>query len=112
MSERPYERFTEDELILRDHLATDRTVLANERTLLAYVRTALAFAVAGVGLLKFFDDRTVDVIAWFFNVCGVATIAIGIHRYRAVARAYEHLRRRQQERASGTTDPQAPGSGA
>ena len=35
------EQFTAEELILRDHLALDRTRLANERTLLAYLRTAL-----------------------------------------------------------------------
>ncbi|HEX9972048.1 MAG TPA: DUF202 domain-containing protein, partial [bacterium] len=38
MSQRFYQEFSESDLILRDRLALDRTVLANERTLLAYVR--------------------------------------------------------------------------
>lgn len=37
MEEEPYSRFDQEELIIRDYLAADRTVLANERTFLAYV---------------------------------------------------------------------------
>lgn len=33
-------KFNKDEMILRDFLAVDRTLLANERTLLAYIRPA------------------------------------------------------------------------
>ena len=53
MKSTPYARFKTDELILRDCLAADRTVLANERTLLSYVRTAMAFMAAGAALLRF-----------------------------------------------------------
>ena len=41
------EFYSREELILRDHLALDRTRLANERTLLSYLRTALMLMVAG-----------------------------------------------------------------
>ena len=51
-----YRDFNEDELILRDHLALDRTRLAIERTFLAYVRTAIMVAVSGVTLIKLFPD--------------------------------------------------------
>ena len=34
-----YEGFAKSDLILRDQLAIDRTLLANERTVLAYIRT-------------------------------------------------------------------------
>ena len=37
---------SDENLILRDHLALDRTRLANERTLLAYIRTAFMLLVA------------------------------------------------------------------
>ena len=48
MSEKqtPYQ-IIDGQLILRDHLAADRTVLANERTFLAYIRTTLTLFVAG-----------------------------------------------------------------
>ena len=50
----PYGGFSE-QLILRDHLAIDRTRLANERTLLAWLRTALMMLVSGITLLKLFE---------------------------------------------------------
>ncbi len=52
-----YENFGKDELILRDKLALDRTVLANERTYLSYVRTALIFLASGITFMKFFPGE-------------------------------------------------------
>lgn len=43
------------ELVLREHLAIERTKLANERTLLTYIRTGLYFLVAGSTLGHFVD---------------------------------------------------------
>ena len=45
------------DMILRDHLARDRTILANERTLLAYVRTTIALLAAGGTMLHYFAGR-------------------------------------------------------
>ncbi|MCX6024563.1 MAG: DUF202 domain-containing protein [Chloroflexi bacterium] len=64
MQRTPYDRFSEEEMILRDHLAVDRTILANERTLLSYVRTALGLVAAGFTLLHFFDGSTTTVLGW------------------------------------------------
>lgn len=52
--EKKYQYFKEnpEELILRDHLAIDRTVLANERTYLSYMRTVVSFLVAALTLFK------------------------------------------------------------
>jgi len=44
----PYERFGNGDLILRDELAIDRTLLANERTFLAYLRAGVTLMLAGV----------------------------------------------------------------
>ena len=52
MKKNPYEQFADSELILRDHLAIDRTVLANERTFLAYCRPALPLILTGAGCIK------------------------------------------------------------
>jgi putative membrane protein len=46
------EELVEDELIVRDYLARQRTTLANERTLLSYIRTSLYFLVSGTALLE------------------------------------------------------------
>lgn len=46
------ENFNEEQLIVRDFLARQRTTLANERTLLSYIRTALYFLVSGTALME------------------------------------------------------------
>ena len=71
-----------EKLILRDHLAAERTVLANERTLLSYIRTFIGMLAAGIGLIKVFE------LGLFYRGAGYAMIAaapvfliIGIIRY-------------------------------
>jgi putative membrane protein len=71
---------------LRDLLAADRTRLANERTLLAYVRTAIGFVAAGGGLLYFFDVRSFEISGCLLLVAAALTLAIGVVRYRSIAR--------------------------
>lgn len=81
MKSDPYTRFKNDELILRDYLAADRTVLANERTLLSYARTAMAFAAAGAALIHFFDSAFVEVMGWVLIALAIWTLAVGAQRY-------------------------------
>jgi putative membrane protein len=76
-----YARFKTDELILRDYLAADRTVLANERTLLSYVRTAMAFAASGAALIQFFDSVFVQVVGWVLISLAIGILAVGAQRY-------------------------------
>lgn len=78
---RPY-RGQESQLILRDHLAIDRTRLANERTLLAWWRTGLTLVIAGVTLIKLFPE-----VAWMVDggyvmvPLGFGTVVFGAWRY-------------------------------
>jgi putative membrane protein len=53
MAHGPYSRFEAAELILRDQLAIDRTLLANERTFLSYLRSGVALLIAGVSIIHF-----------------------------------------------------------
>ena len=81
-----------DQLILRDHLAADRTILANERTFLAYIRTALTLFVAGLSFVHFkdifstqtviFRSYVVEIIGIIFILLGIATFFVGLVRYR------------------------------
>jgi len=76
-----------EELILRDHLALDRTRLANERTLLAYVRTAFMLIIAGATALKLFVETPAVVItAWLFIVMGVVVAVFGAWRFESMRR--------------------------
>ena len=108
----PY-RGLEDQLILRDHLAADRTILANERTYLAYIRTALTLFVAGLSFVHFkdifrsqvaiFSSHVVEVIGIIFILLGIATFFVGFVRYRRM-RALIHKIKQEELIALGEED--------
>ncbi|HSX08744.1 MAG TPA: DUF202 domain-containing protein [Candidatus Saccharimonadales bacterium] len=81
MSKTYYERFSNEELILRDHLAVDRTSLANEKTFLAYIRTSLTMLISAVTLIKLFDSVITQAIGWIFIVVGIILSILGGIRY-------------------------------
>ena len=67
-----YENYknNQDEMILRDHLAIDRTILANERTYLSYMRTVVSFIVAALTLYKLLEG--IEGIITAIILCGSA----------------------------------------
>lgn len=96
MSDSPYERFDGNDLILRDELAIDRTILSNERTLLAYLRSAVALLIAGVSIIHFSQE------GWFWAV-GIACVPagfvagiIGMVRFRRMNTAISIVRRQSK----------------
>jgi len=105
-------------LILRDHLAAERTYLANERTLLAYLRTALALMAAGVTLLHFFDSPAADVSGFALLALGAVALAFGARRFfRVHRRVGTYYRRTIDEAAAaarggeeGPPEPPPPAS--
>jgi len=96
MSDTPYSRFEKDELILRDELAVDRTLLANERTLLAYLRSSVALLIAGVSIIHF------SVQGWFRTIgiicipVGILVAALGVARFRKMDVAIAAVRNRKK----------------
>ena len=70
-----------EELIMRDHLAADRTALANERTFLAYIRTALGAGATGFGLIKLFDYIAAKAIGWIIISFGLIIFGFGLVRF-------------------------------
>ncbi|NQU39611.1 MAG: DUF202 domain-containing protein [Lentisphaerae bacterium] len=94
----PYERFANSSLILRDHLAIDRTALANERTLLAYGRTSLALILTGAGVIRFFGNSvSVTLLAWGLILLGIAVALIGGYRSATMARNIRSARAHEME---------------
>jgi putative membrane protein len=86
-----YSTVDNSQMILRDFLAIDRTILANQSTFLAYLRTALTLFVAGVTFVKFFDTLIVVVIGWTFIPVGVATFFVGLVRYNRIRLGLERI---------------------
>ncbi len=91
---KPHPEEPDEPLILRDHLAIDRTTLANERTLLAYVRTALALFLTGFTALHLpglhpnplFGGLIYELVGWLSIAAGAVVLAAGYVRYRQFRR--------------------------
>lgn len=78
----PTDNFKNDkELILRDHLALERTKLANERTLFSYIRTSLYLLTAGFGILQIKSFSRLDYIAWICILSSIILFIIGFFRF-------------------------------
>ena len=71
-------------LILRDHLAVERTQMANERTVLSYLRTALAFLAGALTLVHFYGTAAAQMSAVALAAASVAMLGVGAWRFRTV----------------------------
>jgi putative membrane protein len=93
-----YSRFNAEDLILRDELAVDRTLLANERTLLAYLRSAVALVLAGFTMIHFAADSNWFWLAGFVSIpVGLLAGIVGIVRFRAMNRIISRIRKQKSE---------------
>lgn len=89
-------KFTDDyvkkeEIILRDHLAMERTRLANERTLFSYIRTSLYLVLAGIAFLGMEDLGELKVLGYFSLVFSAIIFIIGILRFVQLKRHLKKL---------------------
>lgn len=83
-----------EDMILRDHLAFDRTILANERTVLAYVRTVIACFVSGLTFIKLFpSDKTLVIIGYTSMIAALLIGIVGVKNYikfqKKISKVYE-----------------------
>ena len=92
MADNPYERFQQQELILRDELAIDRTILANERTVMAYFRSSLTLIIVGVTFLHFADKGALPYLGFALIPFGLAVGVFGFIRYRKMNQAIRAIR--------------------
>jgi len=77
----PYEK-EHEQMILRDYLAVDRTMMTNETSFLSYIRTSLAMIAAGATMIKVFTDPSAQAIGWAFIAAGGWLTIHGYNRYR------------------------------
>ena len=84
MSEDPYIPYEKDheQMILRDYLAVDRTIMTNETAFMSYVRTALTMIGAGFTLIKIFPESSMQILGWAFILVGGWVALHGYQRYR------------------------------
>ncbi len=71
----------DNNIILRDFLALERTKLANERTLLSYIRASLYLLLGGIALLKLEDFQQIHFLGYISIGLTIILLIIGIFRY-------------------------------
>lgn len=69
------------DLILRESLALQRTILANQSTFLAFLRTSIYFFVAGISLESLLKIENSYIIEWFLFISSFVIFWIGILNY-------------------------------
>lgn len=80
------EKDFEQELIVRDFLARQRTTLANDRTLLSFIRTSLYFLVSGTALFEVNNLSHIRELGYVAFGLSFAFLAIGFFSYFQVRR--------------------------
>lgn len=81
----------DEEIILRDYLAIERTRLANERTLLSYIRSSLYLILGGIAFLQLEGFSNIKYLGIFSLVLSVIFLIIGIYRFMLLKRSLKKL---------------------
>ncbi len=83
------------DLILREKLALQRTILANQSTLLAFLRTSMYFMVAGLSVRQFMDFKNGILVEVTLMLFAVAIFVIGVVNYilqrRKIRESEKHI---------------------
>lgn len=70
------------DLILREQLALQRTIMANQTTLLAFIRTSMYFLVAGISLHNLLDIRYGFSLQLIFMVIAAVLLLVGVVNFK------------------------------
>ena len=71
-----------NDLILREKLALQRTILANQSTLLAFIRTAMYFLIAGISINNLTSVEYGNIIELVFIIVSATLLILGIINYK------------------------------
>lgn len=96
MIDDPYHEFTREEMILRDWLALDRTVLANKRTFLAYGRTAIALFALGIAFVKLIQHQFFEVSGFVLMALGIVVFVVGLREFIANTARFKKLVKKER----------------
>lgn len=70
------------DLILREKLALQRTILANQSTFLAFLRTAMYFLVAGISINNLTTLKYGNLVEIVFIIVSITLLVVGIVNYK------------------------------
>lgn len=71
-----------NDLILRERLAIQRTNMANQTTLLSFIRTSLYFLIAGISIRSFFKLELLIFLEIFLFTCSLLLLGLGLFNYK------------------------------
>ena len=81
----------DEEIILRDYLAIERTRLANERTLLSYIRSSLYLILGGIAFLQLEGFENIKYLGILSLFLSVIFLVIGIYRFMLLKKSLKNL---------------------
>ncbi|RAJ25653.1 putative membrane protein [Gelidibacter algens] len=81
----------DQEVILRDYLAIERTRLANERTLLSYIRSSLYLLLGGIAFFQLKNFPDFKYLAMLALVFSAIFFVIGIYRFTVLKKSLKRL---------------------
>lgn len=81
----------DEEVILRDYLAIERTRLANERTLLSYVRSSLYLLLGGIAFFQLKDFPNFKFLGLLSLVFSALFFIIGLYRFVLLKKSLKRL---------------------
>lgn len=81
----------DEEIILRDYLAIERTRLANERTLLSYIRSSLYLLLGGIAFFQLKNFPDFKYLALLALVFSAIFFIIGIYRFTLLKKSLKKL---------------------
>jgi putative membrane protein len=83
------------DLVLREKLAIERTVMANQRTFLSFLRTSLYFFIAGLSISEFMKLENESIIVVVFVALAFLLFITGIVTFyiqkKKIARSRLHI---------------------
>ncbi|SKB88727.1 putative membrane protein [Parapedobacter luteus] len=83
------------DLILRERLALQRTILANQSTFLSFLRTAMYFAIAGISVDRLLELPGGHVYEYVFFAISAVVLVAGVVNYfvhkKKIARSEKHI---------------------
>ncbi|MDN3491552.1 DUF202 domain-containing protein [Winogradskyella bathintestinalis] len=88
----------DQEVILRDYLAIERTRLANERTLLSYIRSSLYLLLGAIALFQLKEFANFQYLAFTAIIFSVLFFIIGVYRFTLLKKSLKRVYYKSEEK--------------
>ncbi|NNE32453.1 MAG: DUF202 domain-containing protein [Winogradskyella sp.] len=87
----------DQEVILRDYLAIERTRLANERTLLSYIRSSLYLLLGGIAFFQLKEFPNFRYLAFLSLGFSCVFFIIGVYRFMLLKKSLKRVYYKSEE---------------